>query len=238
MGSKWVVHWTSETWWECSKIAGSPQGSPPAADSWLWSRKGDLQRAWNRDRKAVWDQVWLSHCRHEGRLRWGHRNDQICQGHQCSETSLTGEPRLHISPPQGFEPRPLWREAKGLSTGPVRHWWPWCDWSSLQPRLRQALVQTVTRPSCRQCDNPTWSHTAPSSFTIDGVSCWGEPCGEPAISLNSPHVSLVQWTNPLLPVTRDLGSIPWGGLVWNQDSPVSDVSLQIAVVACKDLTTL
>ncbi len=30
-------------------------------------------------------------------------------------------------------------------------------------------------------------------------------CGEPAISLHSHHVSLVQWTNPLLPVTRDLG---------------------------------
>ncbi len=23
-GSKWVVHWTSETWWEWSEIAGSP----------------------------------------------------------------------------------------------------------------------------------------------------------------------------------------------------------------------
>jgi hypothetical protein len=32
-GSKRVVHWTSETWWEWSEIAGSPQGSPPAADS-------------------------------------------------------------------------------------------------------------------------------------------------------------------------------------------------------------
>jgi hypothetical protein len=36
-------------------------------------------------------------------------------------------------------------------------------------------------------------------------------CGEPAISLHSHHVSLVQWTNPLLPVTRDLGSNPLGG---------------------------
>jgi hypothetical protein len=31
-GSKRVVHWTSETWYECSEIAGSSQGSPPAAD--------------------------------------------------------------------------------------------------------------------------------------------------------------------------------------------------------------
>jgi hypothetical protein len=36
-------------------------------------------------------------------------------------------------------------------------------------------------------------------------------CGEPAISLHSHHVSLVQWTNPLLPVTRDPGSNPQGG---------------------------
>jgi hypothetical protein len=35
-------------------------------------------------------------------------------------------------------------------------------------------------------------------------------CGESAISLHSYHVSLVQWTNPLLPVTRDLGSNPLG----------------------------
>jgi hypothetical protein len=28
----------------------------------------------------------------------------------------------------------------------------------------------------------------------------GEPCGEPAISLHSHHVSLVQWTTRLLPV--------------------------------------
>ncbi len=33
MGSKQVVHWTSETRWEWSEIAGSSQGFPPAADS-------------------------------------------------------------------------------------------------------------------------------------------------------------------------------------------------------------
>jgi hypothetical protein len=39
------------------------------------------------------------------------------------------------------------------------HWWPRQDWS-LWPRLRPASSRTVTRPSCRQCDNPTWSYTA------------------------------------------------------------------------------
>jgi hypothetical protein len=33
MESKWVSHWTSETMHECSEIAGSAQGSPPAADN-------------------------------------------------------------------------------------------------------------------------------------------------------------------------------------------------------------
>ncbi len=36
-------------------------------------------------------------------------------------------------------------------------------------------------------------------------------CGDPAISPHSQYVSLVQWTNPLLPITRDLGSKPLGG---------------------------
>ncbi len=62
------------------------------------------------------------------------------------------------------------------------HWWPRRDWS-LWPRLRRAESQTVTRPLCQQCDNPTWSHTAlcpgftlaagpPSGFTTDIVGCW------------------------------------------------------------------
>ncbi len=66
---------------------------------------------------------------------------------------------------------------------------------------------TVTRPSCRQCDSPTSSHTAflsrfpgfaaglPSSFTTTESAAGGEPCVEPAISQDSHHVSLVQWTN-------------------------------------------
>ncbi len=36
-------------------------------------------------------------------------------------------------------------------------------------------------------------------------------CGETAISLQSHHVSLVQWTTRLLPVMRDPGSNPQGG---------------------------
>jgi hypothetical protein len=35
----------------------------------------------------------------------------------------------------------------------------------------------------------------PSGFTTDGVSCWGEPCGEPAISLHSHYVSPTEILN-------------------------------------------
>jgi hypothetical protein len=38
-------------------------------------------------------------------------------------------------------------------------------------------------------------------------------CGEPAISLHSHTVSLVQWVNPFLPIIRDPGLIPRGVLM-------------------------
>ncbi len=53
----------------------------------------------------------------------------------------------------GSSPMAGWPVAVSL------HWWPRHDWS-LWPCLRRALSRTVTRPLCRQCDNPTWSHTA------------------------------------------------------------------------------
>jgi hypothetical protein len=92
-------------------------------------------------------------------------------------------------------------------------------WGGLRPK-------TVTRLSCRQCDNPTWhSFSVPVSCLLPVLlpasqptesAAGGEPWREPAISLHSHHVSLA-------PVTRDLGSNPLGGLMWNRDSPVSVV---------------
>jgi hypothetical protein len=79
---------------------------PPCSQLYrLWSRKEDLQRAWKgADRRAVWDQVGLSHYRNDGPvmvwdkayLRRGH-NDQSRRYHQCSETTPTGESRYYIS---------------------------------------------------------------------------------------------------------------------------------------------
>jgi hypothetical protein len=81
------------------------------------------------------------------------------------------------------------------------------------------------------CTDFTLAAGPPSSFTTDGVGCWGgEPCGEPAISLHSHHVSLVQWTN--------LGSNPLEGTYcrWNWDFPVSAVSLHYLGQRCNTQT--
>ncbi len=98
------------------------------------------------------------------------------------------------------------------------HWWPWRDWSSLWPRPEPSLG-----PRANNVINPTWSRTAflsrfharcRSPFRLHNWQSrllGGEPCGKPAISLHSHHVSLVQWTTCLLPVTRDPGSNPLGG---------------------------
>jgi hypothetical protein len=107
--------------WDCRLSTGLPPSS------WLcrlWSRKEDLQRAWNWVRRAVWDQVALSHCRQDSLvtvrdkacLRPGH-NDQSCRGHQCSETMLTGESQFHINTPLGIEPGSLMTGSKWLT-----HW--------------------------------------------------------------------------------------------------------------------
>jgi hypothetical protein len=50
----------------------------------------------------------------------------------------------------------MWNLDSPVSAVPL-HWWPRCDWL-LRPRLRRASSRTVTRSSCWQCDNPTWSH--------------------------------------------------------------------------------
>ncbi len=60
------------------------------------------------------------------------------------------------------------------------------------------------------CPGFTLAAGPPSGFT---TTAGGEPCREPAISLHSYTVSLVQWVNPLLRVMRDLGSIPRGVLM-------------------------
>jgi hypothetical protein len=114
---------------------------------------------------------------------------------------------------------PMWNQDSPVGIVSL-HWWPQRDWSFLWPRLRRASSRTITRPSCQQCDNPTWSHTA---FLSRFHACCRSPFrlhnrwsrllgGNPVESLHSHHVSLVQWTTCLLPITRDTGSNPQGGV--------------------------
>jgi hypothetical protein len=114
------------------------------------------------------------------------------------------------------------------------HWWPRRDWS-LWPPMRRASSRTVTRPSCWQCDNPTWSHTAflsqfnthcRSSFQHHNhtVGCWGgalwRTCNLTSFSpcLTGPVDYLFASCHKGPGV-----QIPRGVLVLDRDSPLSVV---------------
>ncbi len=120
------------------------------------------------------------------------------------------------------------------------HWWPRRDWSSW-PHRRWASSQTITRPSYRQCNNPTWSHTAflsrfharcRSHFRLHNrqSQLLG---GSPVASLQSHLILTMSYWSSGLPVCfLSQGTqvqIPSGVLMWNRDSPVSDVSLQNSI---------
>jgi hypothetical protein len=81
------------------------------------------------------------------------------------------------------------------------HWWPRRDWSSIGLRPQLSLgprADNVTVPldlTQLSCPGFTLAAGFPSGFTTTESAAGGEPCGEPAISHDSHHVSLVQWTN-------------------------------------------
>ncbi len=120
-----VVHWTHEIWWEGSEIAGSPQGSPPAADSVGYEAGRETCSERETGTGMLCEIKWDYHIeglvmvRDEARLRRGH-NDQSRQVHQCSKTTLTGESRFHRSIPQG-----IWTQVPcdGKQTGSLMDQW-------------------------------------------------------------------------------------------------------------------
>jgi hypothetical protein len=98
---------------------------------------------------------------------------------------------------------------------------------SLGPRTDNVTISLdLTHLSCLSF---TLAAGLPTRFTTKGVGCWG---GALWRACNLTSFSLVQWPTRLLPVTRDLVQIPWGVLMWNQDSPVSVVSLQVHIKHC------
>ncbi len=134
--------------WDCRLSTGLPPSSRLCR---LWSRKEDLQRVLKRDRRAMWDQVGLSHCRHnclvtvwdEARLRRGH-NDQSRRGHQCSETMLTGASRYHLSTPLGVEPGSLMTGRKRVVLWTSE---TWCECSEIagSPQSKHILRFTDSK---------------------------------------------------------------------------------------------
>ncbi len=118
-------------------------------------------------------------------------------------------------------------------------WWPRRDWS-LWPCLRWASSWTVTRPSCRQWDNPTWSHTAllfwfharcRSSFQLHNRHSW--PLGRsPVESLQSYCIhSQSHWSSGSTLCFPSWGTRVQsrGVLMWNRDSQVRVVLLQESI---------
>ncbi len=88
-------------------------------------------------------------------------------------------------------------------------WGGICTKPSLGPRADNVIIPLDLKQLF--CPGFTLAAGPPSGFTTNGVAAGGEPFGEPAISLHSHRVSLVQWTTCLLLVTRDPGSNPLGG---------------------------
>jgi hypothetical protein len=134
----------------------------------------------------------------------------------------------------------MWCRDSPVSLGSL-HWWPRHDWSFKWPRLRQASSRTITRPSCQQYDNPTWSHTAllswfharcRSPFRLHNrrSQLLG---GTPVESLQSHFIlTMSHWSSGLPVYFLSQGTqvqIPCGVLMWNRDSPVSVVLLQCLV---------
>ncbi len=113
------------------------------------------------------------------------------------------------------------------------HWWPRRDWSLWpclcglrQPSLGRRADNVIIPLDLTQLLCPSFMLAAgsPFGFTTDIVGCWGEHCGEPAISPHSYTVPIVQWSTCLLPIIRDPGSIPRGGYLC--ETGISVVLLQ------------
>jgi hypothetical protein len=134
-GGKRLIHWTSDTWFKCSEIAGSTQDSPQQPTMLVVKPEGGPALSMKpRQKSCVRSSgiITLSARRPSdgsGRnLPQTCHNDQSGWGHQCSETALTGESRFHISTPLGIE---LLHPVAGSKR--LVHWTSetWCECSGI-----------------------------------------------------------------------------------------------------------
>jgi hypothetical protein len=129
MGSKQVVHGTSETWWVWSEIAGSPQGSPQQLTSLVVKPEGRPAASMKPGQESCVRSsgiITLSARGPSDGLGRSHE-DQSRWGHQFSETSLTGESWFHWSTPGGFEPGSLVTGSKQVVHWTSETWWEWSE---------------------------------------------------------------------------------------------------------------
>jgi hypothetical protein len=124
-GSKWVDYWTIGTMYECSEIAGSPQGSPQQPNMSVVKSEGGPAASVKPGQKSCVRSsgiITLSARQPSDGSGWSPPETRpqwsIMSGHQCSETKLTGESRFHKSTPIGIEPGSLMMGSKWVA-GPV-----------------------------------------------------------------------------------------------------------------------
>ncbi len=129
----------------------------------------------------------------------------------------------------------MWNQDSPVSIFSL-HWRPRHDWS-LWPCLRRASSWTVIRPSCRQCDNPTWSHTAllsqfhaccRSSFRLYNQHSWllgGGGALWRACNLTAIHTQFHWFSGPLVCL------LSWGNWVQSPGGFLCEIKILLLALS-------
>jgi hypothetical protein len=130
-----LVHWTSETWWEACEIAGSPQGSPPAADSVGCEARRETCSERETGTGKLCEIKWDCHIvgTDEALLMINHVGVTNV-ARQCYQEN----PGVTYVPPGDLNLWPLWREANRLVHWTSETWWEACEIAGSPQNLAQA----------------------------------------------------------------------------------------------------
>jgi hypothetical protein len=103
--------------------------------------------------------LWLTLPRPQTRvLHWCVADESSSLVLYCSETTLTGESRFHISPPGDLNLWPLWREANRLVHWTSETWWESCETagspqgSPPPPPAANSVGCEARRETCIECE--------------------------------------------------------------------------------------